>query len=156
MGIASILMILVQGWFLDNWILMFSSNPELFTGFWMKFLMATISFLLVCAGAGLSTSMCLGIAGFEACLFTLADKIKIEYKYLKMTSEFFFFTLAMLLDGVYGIMTIVEVLLYGLGMSFFVIQYNRTFLKRLGMSDERNELGRNNRKYIREQLTKNP
>lgn len=148
MGIGSILMILVQGWFLDTWLELFSSYENLFSGFWMKLLIIVISYLLSRAGGGLSTSMCLGTAGFEACLFTLADKIKIEYKYLKILADMIYFGVALFLGGVYGVMTIVEVLFYGPGLSFFIILFNKTLLKKLGIADERNELSRNKGKIF--------
>ena len=87
-----------------------------------------------------------GHAGCEACLFTLADRIKVEYKYLKMTSEILFFSAALFLNGVFGIMTLVEVLFYGHGISFFMIRLNKGPWKKLGIADERNELSRNRRR----------
>lgn len=145
MGIASVLMILLQGWLINSWMLFFQNRPYLFIGIPMKGLMMLASYIFGCAGIGLSTSMCLGTAGFEACLFRLADRIKVEYKYLKMISEVLFFAAALFLNGVYGIMTIIEVLFFGHGVSYFIMLYNRTFLKKLGIADERNELSRNRR-----------
>ena len=111
--------------------------------------MSLIGLICSCAGGGLSTSMRLGTAGFEACLFTLADKITVEYKYLKMISEGFYFAAAMFLGGVYGIMTIAEIALYGPVLSFFIILYNKTLLKWLNIQDIRNELYRNSRRWKR-------
>lgn len=149
MGIGSLLQILVQGFFINNWMRLLMQFPFLFEQLHWRILMAAASYLCKCFGQGLSTSMCLGTAGFEACLFTLADKIKIEYKYLKMSSEVLFFAGALFLDGVYGIMTFVEVLFFGHGISFFMVRLNRTLWKRLGIADERNELSRNNRRKLK-------
>lgn len=146
MGIGSFLQILIQGFFINTWLRIFSMLPWLFDDIHWKAVAAVASYLCKCLGIALNTSMCLGTAGFEACLFALADKIKIEYKYLKMFSEIIFFTAALFLNGVYGIMTIVEVLFFGHGMSFFMIQLNRTAWTKLGINDERNELARNNRR----------
>ena len=146
MGIGSVLMILFQGFFINAWQRLLMEMPWLFTEIPWKAAVAVVSYLCRCLGGALATSVCLGTAGFEACLFTLADRIKIEYKYLKLTSEILFFGAALFLDGVYGIMTIVSVLFYGHGLSFFMIGLNRTAWKRLGISDERNELSRNRRR----------
>lgn len=146
MGIASFLQILVQGLFINCWLRLFSQVPWLFEVPHWRVAIAACSYLTKVFGGALCTSMCLGTAGFEACLFALADRIKIEYKYLKMTSEVIYFVAALFLDGVYGIMTIVEVLFYGHGISFFMIRLNRTLWNELGIADERNELSRNNRR----------
>lgn len=146
MGIGSFLMILVQGFFINFWMLLFARTPWLFEGLAWKAVAAACSHFCRIFGGALTTSVCLGTAGFEACLFSLADRIKIEYKYLKMTSEAVFFVLALFMNGVYGIMTIVEVLLYGCGISFFMVRLNRGPWKTLGFADERNELSRNKRR----------
>jgi len=148
MGLGSLLQIIVQGFFINNWMRLLMLFPFLFEQVGWKILMAAASYLCKCFGQGLSNSMCMGTAGFEACLFGLADKIKIEYKYLKMASEVLFFVGALFLNGVYGIMTFVEVFFYGHGISFFMVRLNRTLWKRLGIADERNELSRNNRRLI--------
>lgn len=145
MGIGSFLMILIQGFFINNWQRLLGQFPFLFEQIYWKILVAAASYLCKCFGQSLSTSMCLGTAGFEACLFASADRIKVEYKYLKMASEVLFFAGALFLDGVYGIMTFVEVFFYGHGMSFFMVRLNRTLWKQLGIADERNELSRNRR-----------
>lgn len=148
MGIGSILMILIQGFFINTWLRFFSTMPWLFEQVEWKAVMAVLSYLCKCLGIALNTSMCLGTAGFEACLFTLADKIKVEYKYLKMASEVIFFTAALFLDGIYGIMTVVEVFFFGHGMSFFMVRLNRTLWKKMGIADERNNLSRNRRSLM--------
>ena len=146
MGIGSFLMILVQGIFINFWLKLFMQIPWLFSEPGWRFLTCICSHLSKVFGGALSTSMCLGTAGFEACLFTLADRIKVEYKYLKMTSEILFFSAALFLNGVFGIMTLVEVLFYGHGISFFMIRLNKGPWKKLGIADERNELSRNRRR----------
>ena len=145
MGVGSFLMILVQGVFIDGWMRLFMQVPWLFEEWGWKIVMAAMGYLCRSFGGALSNAMCLGIAGFEACLFTLADRIWIEYKYLKMFSEIFYFVAALFLNGVYGVMTIVEVLFYGHGISFFMVRMNRTVLKKWGLDDERNNLARNRR-----------
>lgn len=146
MGIGSVLMILIQGFFINRWILALGELPWLFQQLPWKIAVAVLSYLCRCFGGALSTSVCLGTAGFEACLFTLADHIKVEYKYLKLISEAVFFGTALFLHSVYGIMTVVSVALYGYGLSFFMIGLNRTVWKRWGIADERNELSRNRRR----------
>ncbi len=146
MGFASVLMILIQGWFIDNWLVWLSGHPEFFSGIWMRLLMGIISFLLSCVGISFSNSVGLGVAGFEGCLFALADKIKFEYKYLKIISEVLFFISALFINGVFGVMTLVNIFLFGPAMSSITIWFNRTVLERLGIADERNELSRNRRK----------
>lgn len=146
MGIGSFLMILCQGFFLNFWMVALEQTPWLFEGAGWKTVSAVLGYVCRAFGGAVSTSVCLGTAGFEACLFSLADRIKIEYKYLKMFSEVIYFTAALFLGGIYGIMTVVEVLLYGAGISFFMIRLNRGPWKRLGISDERNELSRNKRR----------
>lgn len=145
MGVGSVLMILVQGFFIDAWMQGLLSMPWLFQGAAWKTVMAVVGYLCRTFGCALSTSMCLGTAGFEACLFTLADKIRVEYKYLKMLSEVFYFVAALFLGGVYGVMTIIEVLFYGHGLSFFMVRLNRTVWRRWGIEDKRNDLSRNSR-----------
>lgn len=145
MGIGSLLMILFQGYFINLWQRLFIEAPWLFSELHWKVVIAVLSYLFRTFGCALSTAVCLGTAGFEACLFALADKIKIEYKYLKLTSEILFFGAALFLDGVYGIMTLVSVFLYGHGLSFFMEGLNHTVFKRWGIADERNELARNRR-----------
>lgn len=146
MGIGSFLMILCQGFFINSWMLFLGRMPWLFEGVAWKTVSAGLGYVCRTLGGALSTSMCLGTAGFEACLFTLADKIKIEYKYLKMFSEVIYFIVALFLNGVYGIMTVVDVLFYGFGISFFMVRLNRGPWKSLGISDERNDLSRNRRR----------
>lgn len=146
MGIGSFLMIFVQGPFINFWTRFFSGMPWLFEGVVNKTIVAACNYCIGGFGAALSTSMCLGTAGFEACLFTLADKIKVEYKYLKMISEIFYFVAAMFIGGVFGVMTIVDALFYGFGLSFFMDILNRGPWKWLGIDDERNDLARNNRR----------
>lgn len=148
MGVGSFLMILVQGVFINGWMKLFLQVPWLFEQWGWKIVMAALGYLCRAFGGALSNAMCLGIAGFEACLFTLADHIHIEYKYLKMFSEIFYFVAALFLGGVYGIMTVVEVLFYGHGVSFFMVRMNRTVLRRWGIEDERNDLARNRRAKI--------
>ncbi|MBC5580609.1 hypothetical protein H8S23_03735 [Anaerofilum sp. BX8] len=146
MGIGSVLMILVQGFFIDIWMSCFLSVPWLFEGAGWKAAMAALGYVCRTFGCALSTSMCLGTAGFEACLFTLADRIRVEYKYLKMFSEIFYFAAALALGGVYGVMTIIEVLFYGCGLSFFMVGLNKTVWRRWDIDDRRNDLSRNNRR----------
>ncbi len=144
MGVGSFLMILVQGFFINMWLHFFSAfAPWLFVG-WAKAPTAALGVLLTSFGSALSTSMQLGTAGFEACLFTLADKIKIEYKYLKTASELVYFALAFLLDGVFGIMTLIQPSGAFIS-SFFMENLNKTLWVRLGIDDERNRLSRNRR-----------
>lgn len=145
MGIGSVLMIFCQGFFINGWQRVLLQFPWIFAALGWKATVAVISHFCKAFGTAVMISVCLGTAGFEACLFALADRIKIEYKYLKMGSEIVFFVAALFLDGVYGIMTIVEVLLFGHSMSFFVVMLNRTLWKRWGIVDERNELSRNKR-----------
>lgn len=145
MGIGSLVQILIQGFFLNLWMMLFESAPWLFEGIFFKALMAIAAYICRSLGNALSNSVYLGIAGFEACLFALADRIKVEYKYLKMLSEVLFFAGAFFLDGVFGIMTIVSVFLYGHGVSFFMLRLDRGPWKKWGISDERNDLARNNR-----------
>lgn len=146
MGIGSFLMILCQGFFINFWMVLLGRMPWLFEGVIWKSVSAILGYVCRTLGGALSTSMCLGTAGFEACLFNLADKIKIEYKYLKMFSEVIYFVAALFLGGVYGIMTVTDVLFYGFGISFFMVRLNRGPWKRLGISDERNDLSRNRRR----------
>ena len=145
MGIGSILMMLFQVFFINHWQRLLLGAPWLFTEAYWKIAVAVLSYFCRCFGGALSTSVCLGTAGFEACLFALADRIKVEYKYLKFFSEALFFGSALFLHSVYGIMTVVSVVFYGYGLSFFMIGLNRTVWKRLGIADERNELSRNRR-----------
>lgn len=146
MGVGSVLMILVQGFFMNGWMRLLLAAPGwVFTAPASKACMAALGYFCRALGGALSTSMCLGTAGFEACLFTLADRIHIEYKYLKMASELVYFAAALLLGGVYGIMTLVEVLFYGHGISFFMIRLDATLWQRWGIADERNRLDRNRR-----------
>lgn len=147
-GLGSFLQILIQGFFINTWLRVFSAFPWLFHGFCWKTVIAVASHLCKSLGIALCTSMCLGTAGFEACLFTLADKVKVEYKYFKICSEIIFFVAALFLKGVYGIMTVVEVLFFGPSMSFFMVHLNKTLWKKLGIYDERNNLSRNKRKKI--------
>lgn len=146
MGIGSLLQILVQGVFLNIFTRLLGGAQWLFEGLTMKAVSGTIGLGCRLFGTALSTSMCLGTAGFEACLFSLADRIKIEYKHLKLISEVLFFISAMLLHGVFGINTVISVILYGAGISFFMVRLNRGALKKLGIDDERNNLARNARK----------
>jgi uncharacterized membrane protein YczE len=146
MGIASVLMILIQGWFIDMWLVCLLAHPLLFSGLVMRLVMGVLSFLLSCIGIAFSNSVCLGVAGFEGCLFALADKIKFEYKYLKISSEILYFISALFIDGVFGVMTLVNVFLFGPVMSSITIWFNRLILSHLGLADERNELSRNRRK----------
>ena len=144
MGIGSFLMVLVQGGFINFWMTFYQTViPWLFEGP-AKIGAALLSVLCSCFGGALSTSMQLGTAGFEACLFTLADRIKIEYKYLKATSEMIYFIAAYFLQGVFGIMTAVE-LCSPFISSFFMEKLNKTLWTRWGISDERNNLSRNRR-----------
>ena len=144
MGIGSFLMILVQGFFINMWMNFYSANfSRLFVGY-TKIIAAVLSILCSCFGGALSTSMQLGTAGFEACLFTLADNIKIEYKFLKTTSEIIYFVIAFFLNGVFGIMTIVEMASPFLS-SYFMEKLNRTLWKWLEIDDIRNNLSRNRR-----------
>ncbi|MBG0785098.1 MAG: hypothetical protein H0S79_08330 [Anaerolineaceae bacterium] len=149
MGIASVIMILIQGWFIDMWLVRLSAHPALFTGLAMRLVIGVVSFLLSCIGIAFSNSVCLGVAGFEGCLFALADKIKFEYKYLKIISEILYFISALFVNGVFGVMTLVNVFLFGPVMSAITIWFNRTVLTRLGLADERNELSRNRRKFAK-------
>ena len=144
-GIGSIIQILIQGLFINTWIRIFNCTTFLFESFQWKAIMAAVCYVCKCLGIALNTSVCLGTAGFEACLFELADRIQIEYKYLKMASEVIFFGAALFLDGVYGVMTIVEVLFFGHGMSFFMVTLNKTLWPKIGIADERNDLVRNKR-----------
>ena len=146
MGIGSVLMILFQGFFINNCQRLLLGMPWLFTQTSWKIIAAVLSYFCRCFGCALSTSVCLGTAGFEAWLFALADKIKIEYKYLKLISEVVFFGSALALNGVFGVMTIVSVFFFGHGLSFFMIGLNRTIWTHLDIQDERNELSRNRRK----------
>ena len=91
MGIGSILMILFQGFFINQWQRLLLEVPWLFSKVYWKIAVAVLSYFCRCFGGALSTSVCLETAGFEACLFALADRIKIEYKYLKFLSEALFF-----------------------------------------------------------------
>ena len=149
MGIGSILTIFVQGYVMNLCMVLFARMPWMFEGALCKTVSAALGYLLRVYGNALSTCVFLGTAGFEACLFQLADTIHIEYKYLKLSSEIIYFVAAMFLGGVYGIMTVIVVLFYGHGVSFFMAHFNRTFLKRWGLEDERNDLARNNRRRIR-------
>jgi uncharacterized membrane protein YczE len=148
-GIGSLLMLTVQGLFLNAWLGWFQRHPVLFSYPLFKVLMALAGLLCVSFGNALSVSVQLGTAGMEASLFALADRIKIEYKYLKIGSEILFFIAAFFLGGVYGIMTVAEVFLYGFLFSFFIIGLNKTLLRALRISDVRNELYRNNRRWLR-------
>ena len=147
MGIGSIFQILVQGYLMNAWIRFLSNAiPFAFTVPIYKALVAIASILITWIGQSLSFSMCLGTAGFEACLHAIAGKIMVEYKYLKTFTELFFFITGYFLDGVFGPLTIVEVFFFGFGMSYFTELLNRTLWKQLGIDDERNELSRNRRR----------
>lgn len=149
MGIASFLMILSQGGLIDFWMAFFEKHPGWFIGFWPKAAMAALGLLMSCFGGGISAATRLGTPGFESCLYTLADRIKIEYKYLKIISETFYLAAAWMLNGVFGIMTFVDVVSFGPLLSFFIINLDKTLFKWLKIPDERNELYRNSRRWIK-------
>lgn len=145
MGIGSFLMLVVQGLFLNFWMGFFASNaPWLFRG-WVKCFTAVLGLVVNCLGLSLSFSMQLGTAGYEASLYTLADTIKIEYKYIKATSEVVFFLIAFFLNGVFGPLTIIEWVAPFIS-SFFSEKFNKTLWTKLGIDDERNNLSRNRRR----------
>ena len=147
MGITSLLMLFIQGPMLNFWHRIFSSQDSWFSGFTPKFCVAIVGFLVTEVGLSVGMSARLGTPGFESCLFSSADKLIIEYKYLKIVSEALFLAIGIVLGGAFGIMTFVETFLAAPINSEIVIRLNNTLLKRLGIDDERNELYRNNRKY---------
>jgi len=148
MGVGSILMLFTQGPLIDLFTVFFSQHPQLFEGPVNRAAVGVLSFFLYSFGLALGASMCFGIAGYEACLFALADRVRVEYKVLKTCSEVLYFVAAYLLGGVYGVMTVAQVLLHGSVFSWFVVQMNRHWWTPLGIANEKNELDRNKRRLL--------
>lgn len=147
MGIGSVLTILLLGPSVDMWTSFFMRMPALFETGPLKILVIAVGYAAAQFGMALSTGMRLGCAGFEACLFELADRISVEYKYLKIISEVIFFAAALAMGGAFGVLTLVEIFISPVVFSFILIRMNAGLFKKLGISDIRNELYRNNRKY---------
>ena len=81
----------------------------------------------------------------------LPKPTKLTVRYLRSVTfrlAVFLFVAALFLGGVYGVMTIIEVLFYGHGLSFFMVRLNRTVWRRWGIEDKRNDLSRNSRHKV--------
>lgn len=140
MGVGSIIHLLFFGSLIDLWSRILEQFSGAFELLPWQLVFALLGLVTHACGNGLFIACRMGIPGFESMLFKLAAYINKPYKLVKVTSDLIYFITALLMGGVYGVMTLVFAFCAGPAISFFITTLNRVLLTPLGIGDPRNQL----------------
>lgn len=98
--------------------------------------------LLICLGLAVVVACRFGFNAGDAVLFVIADKTRIQFRWLRVANDWFYVIIGFFMGGSVGIGTLVGAFLYGPLITEAVKFYNKTILKWLGLQDIRNEFRR--------------
>lgn len=140
MGIGSIIHLLFFGSLIDLWTRLFERFDWTFELLPWQLSFALLGLMAHACGNGLFIACRMGIPGYESMLFKLAEHINKPYKLVKVTSDLLYFITALMMGGIYGVMTLVFAFCAGPAISFFITNLNRVLLTPLGIGNSRNQL----------------
>jgi uncharacterized protein len=116
--------------------------PDLISG--MPFLnrlgVVIIGEIILCLGMGLTTATRFGVTTVDAVCFAIAEKSGIQYRWLRISADFLYTLIGVLMGGIIGIGTILSIVLTGNLMVVIMKFYNRTILKYFKIANPLNEL----------------
>lgn len=95
--------------------------------------------IVLCMGLALVISCRFGYNANDVLLFRISDATHIQYRWVKVATDWMFVGGGFLLGGQVGIGTVVGAFTFGPLITEIVKIYNKTILKPLGLQDERNE-----------------
>ncbi len=96
--------------------------------------------IILCLGMGLTTATRFGVTTVDAVCFAISEKSGIQYRWLRISADFLYTLIGVLMGGIIGIGTILSIVLTGNLMVFVMRFYNRTILKYFKISNPLNEL----------------
>lgn len=108
----------------------------------IRILLLAGGIIVLCSGLSFVVSARFGFNANDALLFKIADKTRIQYRWIKVTTDWMFVVGGFFLGGSVGVGTVLGAFLFGPLITEIVKIYNKTFLKALGLWDERNEFRR--------------
>ena len=120
-GIGTFLMILTAGPLIDLFygILLLHFPPET-TALWIRIVILVIGIIVYAFGLGLTIQCDIGVGPFSFPPLFLAKAFHIDLKYTQILTDAVFFVIGLFLGGIYGLGTIVSVLLTGPLMTLFM------------------------------------
>jgi uncharacterized protein len=96
--------------------------------------------VILCLGMGLTTATRFGVTTVDAICFALAEKSRIQYRWLRISADFFYTLIGVLMGGIIGVGTVISIVLTGNLMVLVMRFYNYSILKYLKIDNPLNEL----------------
>ncbi len=96
--------------------------------------------VILCLGMGLTTATRFGITTVDAICFAVSEKSGIQYRWLRISADFLYTLIGVLMGGIIGVGTILSIVLTGNLMVPVMKFYNRTLLKYFDIANPLNEV----------------
>ena len=127
-GVGTFLMILIAGPLIDLFYgFLLSCFPPETTALIIKTAILTAGILIYALGLGLTIQCDIGVGPFSFPPLFLTKVFRIDLKYTQIITDAMFFAIGFFLGGVYGLGTVVSVLLTGPLMTFFM-EYTKAWV----------------------------
>ena len=108
--------------------------------FWGSALILALAFLSGTFGIALYMYANVGLSFFEGILIAIKEKTNWRFAYIKIVNDAIFFTVGWLLGGVFGIASVITVLIYGPLIDFFIKIFTKMNLLKSPKPEEKSPL----------------
>jgi uncharacterized membrane protein YczE len=108
--------------------------------FWGSALILALAFLSGTFGIALYMYANVGLSPFEGILIAIKEKTNWRFAYIKIVNDAIFFTVGWLLGGVFGIASVITVLIYGPLIDFFIKIFTKMNLLKSPKPEEKSQL----------------